>query len=316
MNSNMEFELLLQVARLYYEDDQNQDQIAETLGISRSKISRLLTEARREGIVQITIVDPLSSHTQLEQALAKNFGLNQAIVVAGVMPSEEMRRKRIGQAAARYLETTLVEGDRIGIASGRTLYALATALSGRRRLQVDVIPLIGGLGRVPACFQSNELARMVAETLGGAWRVLYVPAVLENRAARQSMFTHDHVQEIMDSWKDLTVAIIGIANPLSPSGTQTLFANFLDQATQKRLLEQGATGGICVRYIDAQGGQCHELSDRVIGIDLDQLRRVPRVIGVAGGLEKVEAILATLRGQYVNALITDEETARALLEEK
>ncbi len=310
---NHSTELALQVARLYYEDDQTQDQIAKTLGVSRSQVSRLLTQARQEGIVHITIVDPLSSQAQLKEALTKTFGLADAMVVAGAMPSEEMRRKRIGQAAARYLEATLSEGDRLGIGSGRTLYALATSLSGHRRLQVQVLPLLGGLGRVPACFQANELARTVAETLEGSWRVLYVPAVLENPAALCAMLAHDHVQAIVDSWSELTVAVVGIGHVLSPSGAQTLFADFLDGDTQRRLLEQGAAGGICVRYFDTLGKACPELSDRVVGIALTQFRHIPRVIGVAGGPEKVGAILAALRGSYVNVLVTDEDTARAVL---
>ncbi len=313
MNSNTELDLLLQVARLYYENNQNQDQIADTLGVSRSKVSRLLTQAREEDIVHITIVDPSSNQARLEQALTTTFGLAEAVVVAGTMPSEETRRKRIGQATARYLEAALTNGDRVGIGSGRTLYALATALSGRRRLQTEVTPVVGGLGRVPACFQSNELARMVAETLGGTWQFLYVPAVLESSSARQAILMHDHVQEVIGSWSKLTVAIVGIANTISPSGAQTLFANFLDDATQRRLREQGAIGGICVRYFDANGKLCEELTDRVVSIDLDQLRHVPRIIGVGGGLEKVEAILAALRGRYVNVLVTDEETAQAVL---
>jgi len=315
MTRNPETDLLLHVARLYYEHNQTQDEIAESLGVSRSKISRLLSQARQEGIVHITIVDPYSSQTQLEQSLRKTFNLVDVAVVAGAVQSEELRRRRIGQAGARYLEAILKEGDRIGIGSGRTLYALTTSLSSQRQPQVVVTPLLGGLGRVPACFQANELARMVAETLGGTWQFLYVPAVLENSAARQTILADYHVQNIVDSWKRLSIAVVGIANIQSPSGEPVLFADFLEESTQQRLRAQGVVGGICVHYFDAQGRLCPELSDRVVGIDLDELRRVPRVIGVAGGEEKVEAILAALRGRYINVLVTDEATAQALLKQ-
>ncbi len=315
MRRDPELSLMLQAARLYYEDNKTQDEVASTLGISRSKVSRLLTQARERGIVQITVVDPDSTHAQLEQALIETFGLTDVVVAAGIMQSGELQRKRIGQAAARYVETILEEGDRVGIGSGRTLYAMASSLLSReRQIEVGVVPLIGGLDRVPACFQANELAKMVAEAMGGTWQFLYAPAILDSAEARQSLLSSHHVQEVINAWDTLTVALVGIGNVLSRTGVPTLFTNFLNEDAQMRLRDQGAVGGICALYYDAAGSPCPELSDRVVGIGLGQLRRIRRLIAIAGGPDKTEAILAALRGRYVNTLITDEATAQAILD--
>lgn len=314
MRRDPELDLMLQAARLYYEGNETQDEVASVLGISRSKVSRLLTQARARGIVQITIVDPDSHQAQLEQALIETFGLTDAVVTAGMMQSVELQRKRIGQAAARYVETALEEGDKVGIGSGRTLYAMASSLSGNRQVRIEVVPLIGGLDRVPACFQANELAKMVAEAMGGTWRFLYAPAILDSAEARQGILSSRHVQEVMGAWDTLTVALVGIGNVLSRTGMPTLFADFLDEDSRMRLRDQGAVGGICARYYDAAGNLCPELSDRVVGIDLGRLRPVGRLIAIAGGSDKTEAILAALRGRYVHVLITDEATAQAVLD--
>jgi len=314
MPTHEEAALMVKVARLYYESNQTQEEIASHLGLSRPKVSRLLQRAREEGIVQIRIVDPFATHTELETALIERFGLEATVVVAGVIDKEPLTRQRIGQAAARYLEEVVRDGDVIGIGWGRTLHEMVQALSGRRKARISVVPLIGGLGQIAPSFQVNELARRLAEAFGGTWQAFYAPALLPNRAAREGFMMTPDAQQIARRWAQLDLAVVGIGNTAFEKELQVLFVNYLDKETQARLLKAGAVGDICVRFFDIRGQPCTEALPGVVGIELGQLRKVRRVIGVAGGPQKIEAILGALNGHYLKVLITDETAARGVLE--
>lgn len=304
---------MVRVARLYYEDGRTQEEVAAALGISRPRVSRLLKQARDTGIVRIQIVDPTSTQSDLERTLMRTFGLSGAIVVACDGGSEELVRARLGHAAARYLGTILAHGDVVGVASGRTLYAMATAPRPSRTVRATFVPLLGGLQRVPACFQANELARIIAEAFRADSLQLYTPAVLGDRQARDAVLASPPVADVVETWERVTVAVVGIGNLRARPGFPTLFSNYLDPATQRRLTDEGAVGGICLRYFTLEGQPCRELSDRVSGLGLDRLQRIPRVIAVAGGPDKAEAILGALRGGYLKTLVTDEDAAREIL---
>ncbi|OFX35318.1 MAG: hypothetical protein A2Z07_13135 [Armatimonadetes bacterium RBG_16_67_12] len=308
-----EWHTMLRVARLYYEDRRTQEEIAAALAISRPRVSRLLKEARDVGIVQIQIVDPASTQGELEQTLKRTFALAHAIVVARAGQSEELLRGRLGHAAARHLEQILVHGDVVGIGSGRTLYAMATALHPPRAVRAAFVPLLGGLQRVPACFQSSELARTVAEAFHAESLHLYTPAVVGDRQARDTVLASSPVVEVVGLWARLSVAVVGIGNVRTRPETQSLFVNYLDPPTQHRLVNEGAVGGICLRYFTIDGRPCRELSGQVAGLNLDRLLPIPRVVAVAGGPDKPEAILGALRGGYVKTLVTDEDAARQVL---
>jgi deoxyribonucleoside regulator len=138
MSNREEWQLMLRAARLYYEDYLTQQQIADELGVSRPTVSRLLTQARREGIVQITIKDPFGTSQELETQLVQSFNLKRAVLVAGEGLSGELLRRRLGFATAEYLQRTLGEGSKIGIGWGRTLYAVVEAMDVQQRLGIHV----------------------------------------------------------------------------------------------------------------------------------------------------------------------------------
>ena len=314
MSTHEEAALMVKVARLYYENQQTQEEIAAHLGISRPKVSRLLQRARAEGIVQIHIVDPLATQADLEAALIERFGLEAAVVVAGVVDKEPVIRRRIGQAAARYLEEVMRDGDVVGIGWGRTLHETVQSLSGRRKARISVVPLVGGLGQISPSFQVNELARRLAEAFEGTWQAFYAPALLPTQSAQVGLMMTPDAQAMLQRWMRLDLAVVGIGNTAFEQELQVLFVDYLDRETQARLLEAGAVGDICVRFFDIHGSPCADVPLYVVGIDLSQLRQVRRVIGVAGGPYKVKAIFGALRGHYLNVLITDEIAARGVLE--
>ncbi len=310
-----DLQLLLEVSRLYYEDDQTQEMIAQSLSLSRPKVSRLLHQAREEGIVQISIHDPFATDDNLAGELVRTFELQAAVVVPAGLGSQPVLRRRLGLAAARYLEQTLRDGDVIGIGWGRTLHEVVGALEGRHRsIRLHVLPLIGGLGQVSPSFQVNELARRLATAFGGTWQCLYAPAILESQEALAVMTAQPDVKQIVEAWDSLRIALVGIGNTDFHSEVRVLFVDYVAPEAQRELGAAGAVGDLCVRFFDQSGRPCPPAVPAVLGIDLPRLRRIEHVIAVAGGADKVDAILGALRGGYVRALVTDAVAAQGILQ--
>jgi deoxyribonucleoside regulator len=315
MKDRHEYDLMLQCCRLYYENGESQEEIAKSLGISRPKVSRLLQRARDEGLVEIRIVDPFSEQAELEQALVGEFGLKKAIVTAGASSNEELTRKRIGWAAADYLESTLRDGQRVGIGWGRTLYEAVHSLADSKEKSISVVPLVGGLSRVAPVFQVNELARVLAEAVGGTWQALYGPAFVDNEAERQALLNSPDVQMVTQQWPQLDVALVGIGHFGYQAELQMLFADYVEPGVHQQLENSGAAGDICARFFDVQGKPITSVGwKEQLGIGLEQLHGLNHVVGVAGSPVKAEAILGALRGGYIDVLITDESTARMVLD--
>ena len=308
-------QLMLQAAQLYYEQNHTQDQIARALKTSRPMISRLLQQARAEGIVQIKIVDPSARHSALEKEMLAKFHLSDVMVVAAEGDTADLTRRRIGQTAARYLERTLQNGDVVGIGWGRSLYEMVNNLEPKRKARITVAPLIGGLGQIAPVFQVHELTRLLAEAFGGTWLNFYTPALVESDEMAATLLHSADGKQVTALWQHLSVAVVGIGNVDLGNEMQMLFVNYLDAEAQKRLGDAKAVGDICVRFFDIKGKPCTEAMRGIVGISLEQLRRkTRRVVGIAGGIAKAEAILGALRGRHINVLVTDEPAAQRVLE--
>ena len=314
MSKRQDQRRMLQAARLYYEDNHTQDEIARALKTSRPMVSRLLQQARAEGIVQIKIVDPNARHNALEKRLLAALHLSDAIVVPTDGDAPDRTRHRLGQAAARYLERTLQNGDVVGIGWGRTLYEAVSNLEPRRKARITAVPLIGGLGQIAPVFQVHELARALAEHFGGEWQNFYVPALAESDEMAQRLLDSPDVRQVTALWGNLNVALVGIGNVDFDAEMQMLFVNYLDKETQARLRDARAVGDICVRFFDVEGKPCPDAVRGIVGITLEQLHQTRCIVGVAGGTSKAAAILGALRGRHIHVLVTDEAAAERVLE--
>ncbi len=314
MSKRQDQRLMLQAARLYYEDNHTQDEIARTLKTSRPMVSRLLQQARAEGIVQIKIIDSNARHNALEKRLLSSFHLSDAIVVPTEDDAPDRTRRRLGRAAARYLERKLQNGDTVGIGWGRTLYEVVRELEPRRKARITAVPLIGGLGQIAPVFQVHELARALAEAVGGEWQNFYVPALAESDEMAKRLLDSTDVRQVTALWENLNLALVGIGNVDFDAEMQMLFVNYLDKQTQARLRDAHAEGDICVRFFDVDGKPCLDAVRGIVGITLEQLRRTRCIVGVAGGDSKANAILGALRGRHIDVLVTDEVAADRVLE--
>lgn len=305
-------ELLYQVARLYYEDEFTQEQIAKETGFSRPKVQRLLSSARKEGIVQTHLVNPVSSRKEIEEKLEKHFTLTKAIVVSGSIRKESFIRKNIGKAAATYLENNLQDNDIVGIGWGRTVYETLNYFKPTRKISITTVPLIGGVGQVAADFQVNEMARRFAEKAGGTFVPFHVPALVDNEEIVNKLYSDRTIRKAVKLWEKVTIAVVGIGGSLSNSSyVPTSYYNDEDIASLKN---EGHVGDLLSHFLRPDGKLCNpSLSKRIVGIPLKQLKKINQVIAVAGSLRKKEAILAALKEGYVDVLVTDENAARKIL---
>jgi DNA-binding transcriptional regulator LsrR (DeoR family) len=307
--------LLSKVSKLYYEQELSQQEIAGRLQLSRPKVSRLLRQAREEGIVQITVLPPPDSHADLEGQLETRFGLLEAVVADGGSPwSPDQVAREVGAAAANYFHRTLQDGDVIGISWGTTLNAMVHSLLPQSVEGVHVVQLNGGLGPPEAEVHSTNLCHRLAQVLDARLTLLPAPGIVDTPAIKEAILSDKNIQHAMQLMERVTVAYMGVGAP-TPDSVLMSDGTIMRQEQLDGLRAKGAVGDIALRFFDAEGRPVDsDLSGRTIGISLEQLQRIPRVIGVAGGLEKVDVIHAALKGKLINVLITDEAVARQILE--
>jgi DNA-binding transcriptional regulator LsrR (DeoR family) len=307
--------LMAKIARMYHERGLRQSQIAEELHVSQPRVSRLLKRAAEIGIVRTTVALPPGVHTDLEDALEERYGLGEAVVV-DVGGSDEEVAVALGAATAAYLETTLTGGDTVGISSwSATLLAAVEALRPSRGQVVDtVVQVVGGVGDPRVQMQATRLIGRFAQATGASPVFMPTPGMLGSASARDALMGDPTVADVMGLWPRLTMVLVGVGS-LEPSPLLRESGNALPEQDQDELRSAGAVGDICLRFFDENGAPVRSAVDeRVIGIDAEQLRQVPRRVGVAGGARKHSAIRAALRGRWVNVLITDVEEAERLLE--
>lgn len=313
--SRTDFRLLNKVSRLYYEQNLTQQAIAERLHLSRPKVSRLLRQAREEGIVQITVHPPPGIYSQLEEQLETQFGLDEAIVVEASEPnSQEAVSREIGIGAADYLQRTLRDGDTIGVAWGTTLSAMVNALQPNSASDVHVVQINGGLGPPEAEVHATYLCRRMSRVLNGNLTLLPAPGIVDSQEVKKAILSSRHVRSALELFPKINVAYVGIGAP-TPTSVVMRDGSIMSQEELDDLLSKGAVGDITLHFFDKNGGPIHsDLDARVIGVTLDQLKQIERVVGVAGGPEKDAVIRGALVGGLVDVLITDHALATRLLE--
>jgi len=304
--------LMVKVAKQYFEDGMTQQEIATSLRISRSTVSRLLSRARELGIVQITIEVPPGIYPTLEKRLEQCFGLMEVIVIeTRNYDSPSGIAVELGLAAAVYLERTIKKNDIIGFAWGMTMKAMTDAMQPQKVPGVKVFQMNGGLTPQMTDIHGTSLTRKLATRLGGDAYMLQAPGVVDNPQTQQLFMADTQVQQIFDLASDASMAFFGIGT----IADDTLWgrAGLLSEEVTKELELLGAVGDIMSRFYDVNGQLVNSsLCRRVVGIPMEKLLEIDRRVGVAGGSEKFEAILGALKGGYINVLITDQKTAQKL----
>ncbi len=298
---------LIQASRLYYELGETQSRVAELLGVTRPQVSRLLKRARAEGIVEIRIVDQASAESPAADELRGRFSLAAVHLAPPLVGPEEITRRMIGRLAADVLRAAIRDGAVVGIGDGASISAVADAIAADEPLHetgATVVPLAGGYWfGGPA----REPFRRVADGIGGVALGLLAPGLVDDPATKTSLCAHAGVRRILDLWDRLEVAAFGIGGPVwSAAALGADVTGELDRA--------GAVGEVLVSPFDLDGNLvCDALRDRTIAFDAREFGRIPVRIGVAGGAGKVRPILGALRAGLLTTLVTDQQTAEAVV---
>jgi DNA-binding transcriptional regulator LsrR (DeoR family) len=310
--------LLVKISRFYYEQELTQSAISKRLQLSRQKVQRLLKQAKDQGIVQITIRPVIGAFPELEGMLENRFGLQEAVVIETTNFEDQfVVAREVGVGAADYLMRVVQPQDSIVISWGGSLLGMVNALhGGPQRSELDgirVIQGLGGLGDPNKEVHAADLTRRMAQVFGGEAVLLPTPAVAGTREARDTYFEDPFVSHILEQAQSANLAVMGIGAPRLDSILMRE-GRIVTVQDLESLNQNGAVGDINLRFFDENGKIVQSNFDqRVIGLTLDEIQRIERVVGVAGGAAKVSAIRGALAGKLVDVLVTDQITAQQVL---
>lgn len=313
-SARSDLDLLVRAAESYYIENKTQSQIAEQLGISPSTVSRLLSRARDERIVRISIVRPQGRHNALEAALHERFGLDEAIVAvpAGETDADSLRRI-LGIVAAPHIDALIKPGMIVGIGRGRTVAALADALQPLATPRhITLVQVMGEYDSQHSPTRSAELTRLIAEMYAGASYFLNAPALVENPALADLLMRTPGVSQVLPFYDRMNMMLVGVGplrgSPLDENG-------LLSDSQIAHLDAAGALGDICGHFFAEKGRFVDEAyPGRVIAVSEQQIRRCPCVVAFAAGDNKISALRALLDGHLLHVLVTDERTAQQLVQ--
>lgn len=307
-------ELLGQVAAWYYEDDLDQVSIGRRIGKSRSMVSRLLQEARDEGLVQFRVLYPLRRDTVLEDELTRTFGLESARVLAGAETLDyDAMMRRLGRLASRALERRLHSRMHVTVGWGSALYHVTRAMPEIQLDDVMVLQAMGSVGDGDQAIDGADLARRLATKLNGDFRFLAAPLFVDREGTAQSLLADRTIAATLAMARSAEVAVTGIGSiESSLSGLRR--AGYFDDAELENLRGTGVVGDLLGYLLDENGNvvDCPQ-NRKVVALHPAELSQVRTVIGVAGGSAKSAAILAALRAEYLDVLVTDAPAAEAVL---
>lgn len=302
--SGYEYRLMIKAVWYYYIENYTQQNISHLLGVSRSKVVALLERARRTGVIQFNVQQNSERRMETEQELIDRFGLRDVFIVPGAETLANPNES-IAQAAAMYILRRAADNAFINMGYGDTTSRILNHLATAAQQPLNVVSLTGGVN----CYLPNTNSNVFNARL----YLIPSPLLLSDAALRDSLRQEPDVEEIFRMIPLSSMSVVGIG---SMNSRATILKNgILNNNDFTFLKMQGAVGDVLSHFLDKNGELvAPDLEKRLMSTPMEQLKTLDNVIGAAGGPDKAEAILAALRGGYLDVLITDADTARLLLE--
>lgn len=306
--------LMVKCCVMYYENEMGQCEIAKKLGISRPTVSKLLKEAKERGYVRIEIVGPEEQNCyKLEKRLEEKFGLKEAIVVED-KHDDVFQKEELAIEVVKYLYRMIQEGDIIGVSMGTTLKMLPQYAKVKKFNKIQFIPLVGGIGEADMTTHSNQLVVELSKGMGGTFKLLHGPAIVSNENIINILREDKNIKDVFKSMDEMNVALVGIGSPIDEN-SNVIKNGYFNKNDVETFKQTKAAGDICLNVYDIDGNVSnYEYNKCVFGMNIEKLRNVDKVIGVACGTKKINAVLGALNGHYVNVLAVNYSLAEALLE--
>lgn len=314
-NSIERTELLAFVAEKYYREDKKQTEIADMIGLTRSAVSRMLSEARDKGLVEIIIHHPFQSDHELEEELRKTFGFKHvSVVVVNNHTDDTFIKKQLGKAASKMLVNLIKPGYKIGISWGTTVQATIEAFEPIPIQDTQIIQLVGVLGSSRHSYSAQTLVELLAQKVGGEGIYLYSPFIVENVKTAVSLLEDTSLGQAISFGRECKIALLGIGTT-KPEHCSLYQGDHISLQTLQTIQAVDAVGDVCALYYDIEGNLSPvDFHQRRIGSSFPDLQEINIRLGVAGHIEKTEAILGATCGGFINSLVTDNLTAHRVLE--
>lgn len=306
--------LLIKCCKMYYIECLTQSEIASQLGISRTKVSRLLKEAREKEIVKIEIKrSEHEDYDYLEECIERKYNLKEVIIVNDC--DNELINLELANAAAKYLERIVKKDDIVGVSMGTTIKEIASFVNSNNSIDTMFVPLIGGVGQTGNEIHPNQIVMELSRVFKGKFKLLHAPAIISNLELKKNLMEEKSISDVLEYINKVNIAIVGIGAPTEKSTMMS--TGYFDNKQLVEMKKNKVVGDICLQFYDTNGNhEQYTQNSMVFGMNLENLRKIDRVIGVAEGDEKVEAIVGAINGKYIDVLITNYSCAKKIFEHK
>lgn len=300
------------VARMYYEMNLTQKEIAEKLRYSRPTISRIVDAALKAGIVDVKINYPLDSVVELEDAIKAKYKLKNVFVVPVYIKNPGLIQNDVGKAVANYLYDICEDGSTLGVSWGTTLSHVVPHLKPKALPHMKIVQLNGGAAKSTFSTGSVALLEEFSKAFSSDQYLLPVPSIVDSAVIANAIMTDSSIEHALNLGKQSNIAVFGIGNV---SHNSVLYkGGYFKEGAYDELIAKKAVGDICSRYFSADGQIVDEdLNSRTIGLKLEELRQKEFSIAIASGKEKAESVIGALNGGYANTVFIDEELAKEII---
>ena len=299
--------LMSEVAILYYEKKHTQQEIAEMMNLSRQTVSKLLSDAVKENIVEIKIHNPQKDCEELESTICERFGIENCVVCGVSNKNESIRRMMCVKAALDYIIPIIEKGGQnIAVSWGRTVQEFIEQLPVMNTNGNIVFPLFGATDNENSYFSSNELAREMADKIGANVKYAWFPYLADGEEDCVLLKRLSYYKKMQDLWNMADIAIVGIGN--------TEILEVFSKTFGKNEKQTQVIGDIATHFFNERG-EFVNLYQNTLCASADNIKNIKKTIAIACGNAKIKAIQGALRTTLINTLITDEYTAKQILED-
>ena len=308
--SDVELRLLVEVAHLYYIEEYNQEKIASRLELSRSKVSRMLKEARERGLIEIRIRSSLITASGLQGRLRSGLDLKECLVLAA--PNSTDAAERVGALASGYLQENIADGSIVGVGWSSAVYSTVGSDVLKEKKDVTVAQLMGSVGDALIDLNGVYITGRLADALGARAHYMHAPMIVTDSTVRDGLIRDRHIHKTLTVARHADIMLVGIGAVNENIGQYR--AGYLEDADLAHIRGEGAVGEVIGTYFSREGEIVPlELNERIIGLGSKDLINIPIRVGVSWGSQKAVANIGAARSGLVNVLITDETTAREML---
>lgn len=302
--------MIVKAALLFYKENVNQTEIAQQLSVSRPTVATLLKEAVERGIVKISIQDSEIMNFEQQEILAKKYGL-KTVLISSASDSEDEAKQEVGNLCATFVENNLKRIKSLGIGWGSTLNKFAEAASFHHFEDLSIVPLIGGVDVSNVKNQSNHLAFILSQKYNCNVDYFYAPAIAESLEMKGTFDKSQFINNIIRKGKNVDMAIAAVGNPIESSSYRKL--GYFSEEDSREMKEKKVIGDILATFFNQEGQPvATNISQKMIGINLEDLMNIKEVVVVASGKEKAPSIQYLLKQPVIDHLIIDSEIAATL----